>query len=159
MPTHAPALEISLTDPRAPDAAALLAAMTTEITTIYDHKIDGAGNFRPEDVLVPGSGFIVGRVENEAVACGAFRPLQPGIAEIKRMFVEPEARGLNIGRRMLAALEAIARAEGVRVVRLETGVRQPEALGLYRSCGYIERGPFGSYKPDPLSAFFEKRIA
>jgi putative acetyltransferase len=47
----------------------------------------------------------------------------------------------------------------VRVVRLETGVRQPAALALYRSHGYVERGPFGSYAADPLSTFFEKRLA
>jgi hypothetical protein len=66
-----PALAISRADPREPEAAALIRAMTEEVTAIYDHKIDGAGNFKPEDVLVPGSGFLVGRVENLAVACGA----------------------------------------------------------------------------------------
>jgi putative acetyltransferase len=74
------------------------------------------------------------------------------------MFVAPRARGLKIGWRMLDALEATARAEGVRIIRLETGVRQPEALRLYRSSAYVERGPFGSYQPDPLSTFFEKRL-
>jgi putative acetyltransferase len=72
------------------------------------------------------------------------------------MFVTPEARGLKLGSRILAALEAAATAEGVRVLRLETGVRQPEALPLYRRHGYTERGPFGAYQRDPLSTFFEK---
>ncbi|MBA2683890.1 MAG: GNAT family N-acetyltransferase, partial [Gemmatimonadaceae bacterium] len=78
--------------------------MSKEITALYDHKIDGAGNFKPEDVLVPGSGFFIGRVDSRAVACGAFRPLSPGIAEIKRMFVEPEYRGRGYSRAMLVML-------------------------------------------------------
>ena len=81
-----------------------------------------------------------------------------GEAELKRMFVAPEARGLKIGSQLLEALEAAAKAEGVRVIRLETGVRQPEALALYRRHGYTERGPFGAYQRDPLSTFFEKWI-
>ena len=74
------------------------------------------------------------------------------------MFVVPEARGLKLGSSILAALEAVAKTEDVRVLRLETGVRQPEALALYRRHGYMERGPFGAYQQDPLSTFFEKWI-
>ena len=72
------------------------------------------------------------------------------------MFVRPQARGLGIGRRLLAALEAHAVAAGLTVLRLETGVSQPEALGLYEGTGYKRRGPFGSYTADPLSVFMEK---
>ena len=74
------------------------------------------------------------------------------------LFVAPEARGLKIGGLLLEALEAAAQSEGVRVIRLETGVRQPESLALYRRQGYTERGPFGAYQRDPLSTFFEKWI-
>jgi Acetyltransferase (GNAT) family. len=104
-----PALEISRMDPREPEAAALIRAMTAEVTKIYDHKIDGAGNFKPEDVLVPGSGFLVGRVGTQVVACGGFRPLEPGIAEIKRMFVAPEHRGRGYSKAILGTLERMAR--------------------------------------------------
>ena len=102
--------------------------------------------------------FLVARRGGKAIGCGALVMGADGEAEIKRMFVVPEARGLKLGSRILDALEAAAKAEGVRIVRLETGVRQPEALGLYRRHGYAERGPFGAYQPDPLSTFFEKRI-
>jgi putative acetyltransferase len=81
-----------------------------------------------------------------------------GEAELKRMFVVPGARGLKIGSRLLQALEAAGKAEEVRVIRLETGVRQPESLALYRRHGYTERGPFGGYRRDPLSTFFEKWV-
>ena len=106
----------------------------------------------------PNVRFLVARREAAAVGCGALVLGKAGDAELKRMFVAPEARGLGIGRLILDALEAAAKAEGVRVLRLETGIRQPEALALYRRHGYTERGPFGSYRPDPLSTFFEKRI-
>jgi len=100
----------------------------------------------------------VARRAGVAIGCGALVPGTGGEAELKRMFVVPEARGLKLGSRILDALEAAAKAEGVRVLRLETGVRQPEALALYHRHGYTERGPFGTYRPDPLSTFFEKWI-
>jgi putative acetyltransferase len=103
--------------------------------------------------------FLVARRDGIAVGCGALIPGVDGEAELKRMFVAPEARGQKIGARMLEVLEATAKAEDVRVIRLETGVRQPESLALYRRHGYTERGPFGTYQRDPLSTFFEKWIA
>lgn len=74
------------------------------------------------------------------------------------MFVDPEARGLKVGRRLLAAMEAKAERRGLTAIRLETGIHQPEAIGLYKSSGYVERPPFGSYLADPLSLFMEKRV-
>ena len=102
--------------------------------------------------------FLVARRGGVAVGCGALVLGQDGEAELKRMFVAPEARGQRIGSRILDALETVAKAEAVRVIRLETGVRQPESLALYRRHGYTERGPFGTYQRDPLSTFFEKWV-
>jgi putative acetyltransferase len=103
--------------------------------------------------------FLVARLEGVAVGCGALVVGNDGEAEIKRMWVAPEARRQSVGRSVLAAIEREASAAGVRVIRLETGVRQPEALQLYRSSGYTDRGPFGAYRQDPLSAYLEKWIA
>lgn len=102
--------------------------------------------------------FLVARCGGIAVGCGALLLGPDAEAEIKRMFVAPEARGRRIGSQILDALETAARSEGVRVIRLETGVRQTESLALYRRHGYTERGPFGTYEKDPLSTFFEKWI-
>jgi GNAT superfamily N-acetyltransferase len=146
MSSQQPTLEISLADPRAPEAASLIRAMTAEITAIYDHSIDGAGNFKPEDVLVPGSGFIVGRVESEAVACGAFRPLAPGIAEIKRMFVAPGHRGRGYSREILMSLERMAIDSGYEAVRLETRPKQLAAIALYEKLGYVRIPNYGMYE-------------
>ena len=94
------------------------------------------------------------------VASGAAKIMRDDghYAEIKRVFVLDEYRGRGLSKRIMEFVEDELRARGVDLFRLETGVRQPEALGLYRRLGYRERGPFGAYRPDPLSVFMEKRL-
>lgn len=142
--------------PDQPDVRRLLHLSDVYFAGLYpaesNHLIDVAALMEP-DVR-----FLVARRAGAAVGCGALVLDGNSEAEIKRMFVLPQSRGARLGSRILEALEMVAKAEGVRIVRLETGIHQPEALGLYRRHGYIERGPFGSYRPDPLSAFFEKRL-
>jgi putative acetyltransferase len=75
------------------------------------------------------------------------------------MWVIPEARGVGISRTILAALEALAHREGARVLRLETGVKNHEALGLYMQAGFRPRDPFGDYRADPLSVFMQKDLS
>ncbi|HCL65745.1 MAG TPA: GNAT family N-acetyltransferase [Rhizobium sp.] len=106
----------------------------------------------------PGVDFFVARHDGRIVGCCALVEAGDGTAEIKRMFVDPEARGLSIGRRLMETLDAAGREKGLVAIRLETGISQPEALGLYRRFGYVEMGPFGNYEPDPLSLFMEKRL-
>ncbi len=91
------------------------------------------------------------------LGCGAVK-LVDGYGEIKRMYVRAGSRGKGVGRSLLLALEAIVKKAGVPLVRLETGVRQQEALELYKRSGYTEIAPFGDYHKDPLSIFMEKRI-
>jgi putative acetyltransferase len=79
-------------------------------------------------------------------------------AEIRRMYVRPGHRGAGLSRRMLGALEEKARGFGYRRIRLETGVHQHEALGLYRSAGFEEIPRFGPYVADELSVCFEKPL-
>ena len=74
------------------------------------------------------------------------------------MYVRPPFRGLGLGKRMLGELAAHARSRGVRLLRLETGVDQTEAIGLYEGFGFRRRPPFGAYRDDPLSLFFEKEL-
>jgi putative acetyltransferase len=81
-----------------------------------------------------------------------------GEGEVKSMWVEPHHRGAGLGRALLAAVEATAHELGIRTLRLETGIHQAAAMELYRGAGYREIGPFGDYKPDPLSIFREKRL-
>lgn len=102
--------------------------------------------------------FLVAKQGEAVVGCAALVEAGDGTAEIKRMFVDPQARGLKLGRRLMTALETEGRALGLTAIRLETGISQPEAIGLYRAEGFREIEPFGEYKPDPLSLFMEKRI-
>jgi putative acetyltransferase len=75
------------------------------------------------------------------------------------MYVRPDARGQGAGDAIVAFLERLAAERGYDAVVLETGIRQSAALSFYGRLGYVRRAPFGSYRPDPLSVFMEKRIA
>ena len=92
------------------------------------------------------------------MACGAVRLIGTGVAEIKRMYVRPSSRGLGLGRTMLAALEAEAKSLGALQLVLETGERQPEALGLYESAGFRRIEPYGEYVGSPFSVCMAKQL-
>jgi putative acetyltransferase len=104
--------------------------------------------------------FVGCRVDGELVASGAAKIMQDdgNYAEIKRVFVLDSHRGKGLSGRVMRFLEAELQIRGVSLFRLETGIKQPEALGLYRKLGYLERAPFGCYEADPLSVFMEKRV-
>jgi ribosomal protein S18 acetylase RimI-like enzyme len=150
--------EVVAEDACSADAARLTADLSAELARRYDHADDGSGHFRPEDVAVPRSVFLVGRLGGRPVACGAVRPLEGDVGEVKRMYVEPAARGRQLGKRLLAALEEAARSMGYVAVRLETAHRQPEAIRLYESAGYRRIEPFGIYAGSQRSICFEKRL-
>jgi putative acetyltransferase len=78
--------------------------------------------------------------------------------ELKRMYVRPRFRGSGFGKLMVIHLADYARANGVVLLRLETGIHQREAIGLYERMGFQRIPPFGQYKADPLSLFFEKYL-
>jgi GNAT superfamily N-acetyltransferase len=95
------------------------------------------------------------------VGCGAVRRIAPTVCEIKRMYVVPNARGRGIGYRILAELESIARGLGAARLVLETGVRQPDAIALYRRAGFMTIPLFGGYADTPhpeLSVCMEKDL-
>lgn len=148
-------LTIEAVDVRSADAVLLVARLDEELTRRY-----GAvqRHFTTANVLADHSTFLVGYLGGRPVACGAFRPMGAGAAEIKRMYVEPECRGRGIGRRLLAELEQQARRAGYAVARLETGVNQPEALRLYESAGYRRIDNYGIYAGNPDSVCFEKPL-
>ena len=142
--------------PDQPEVVHLLTARDALLGALYPpescHRLDLAGLLRPEVT------FLVARQGNMVVGCGAV-VRKDGYGEIKSMFVDETTRGTGAGRALLAAVEARAHASGLAVLRLETGIHQQAALGLYRAAGYREVEPFGDYRPDPLSVFMEKRLA
>lgn len=105
----------------------------------------------------PQARLLVARRDGMALGCVALL-LQDGYGEIKRLIVAPEARGLGIGRALLEAVEAAAAQEGIPVLRLETGPGNARALDLYREAGWVARGVFGAYTPNPHSLFLEKPL-
>jgi putative acetyltransferase len=150
-------MTIALESPDQPEVIALIAELDAYQDTLYPpesrHAIDLA-SLKQANVL-----FAVARDEAaRAVGCGAV-VLTSAFGELKRMYVSPRCRGQGIARELLLVLESESVRAGCKLLKLETGPLQPEALGLYGSFGYERRGPFGEYKNDPLSVFMQKRIA
>jgi putative acetyltransferase len=149
-------ISIALETPRQDVVLDLLARSDAYSKALYppesNHLID------TNALAQPNVRFYVARLSGAALGCGALVLGLDGQAELKRMFVDEQARGRGIGRLLLETLEATALRESVRLIQLETGVSSHEALALYRRSGYRERGPFGSYWADPLSIFMEKEI-
>ena len=151
-----PSVQIGAETPLQEDVAEMIEALDTYLGSLYPR---GSNYLLSLDSLIGDNvKFLVARVDGQASGCGALVLGQPEYAEIKRMYVKPEARRLGLGARILRELEALARQENRIWIRLETGVHQPEALALYRRAGYVERGPFGGYPLDPLSVFMEKEL-
>jgi putative acetyltransferase len=150
------AVTVSLADPRSEECLLLSDHSWSELNRL-NGDVDSA-EFFALDFSGAGSAFVVARQNGRAVGCGAIRRLAPGVAEIKRIFVEPEARQLGIGRKILSALETIGRDLGYSALQLETGVRQPAAIRLYERAGYQRILVYGQYRDDPLSVCFKKVV-
>ena len=150
-------LEIGIEDPDQPEVMALLEHGGAYLAALYPAESNHTLDVRA--LKQPGVAFVVARDKGRVLGCAALVSTTEGWAEIKRMFVAPEARGRHIGRKLLQKIEATAAERGVTLLRLETGVKQPQALCLYRTAGFLEIGPFGHYVPDPLSVFMEKAVA
>jgi GNAT superfamily N-acetyltransferase len=140
-----------------PDAGALLAAMEAEVeatlgpVTPERTSVVSAGELRPPD-----GAYVVVVEDGAAVAGGALRRLSREVAEIKRMYTVPAARGRGHGRRLLAGLEDAARSLGYARVRLDTAATMAPALALYRDAGYE---PIADYNGNGYAAFWgEKRL-
>jgi putative acetyltransferase len=106
----------------------------------------------------PTTVFIARTSEGKAVGMGALRREGNGVAEVKRMYTRPEARGRHVGSAILDRIVDLARAEGVARLVLETGDRHPEAWRLYESRGFTRCGPVLDYPESPWSVFYEKPL-
>jgi putative acetyltransferase len=143
-------------DPSQPDVVALLRHGEAHSAGLY--PAESNHHLALDALRKPEVRFLVARdADGKALATGAV-VLHDGWAEIKRMWVEEDARGRGIARRVLDALIAVARGAGVEVLRLETGVVSHAALALYEAAGFKRREPFAEYRPDPLSVFMERPL-
>ncbi|MEU0793765.1 GNAT family N-acetyltransferase [Amycolatopsis sp. NPDC005961] len=139
-----------------PDAVRLRAAQRTELDARYgtdDHEPGATPT--AESVAV----FLVARdAEGTAVGCGGLRLLEPGSGEIKRMYVDPAARGTGVATALLRALEDHARDLGIPRLLLETGTGQPDAMRFYQREGYEPIEAYGPYVGEPLSRCFARDL-
>lgn len=145
-------------DPRTEPVRAILRQSDAYMASLYPSE---SNHMESEDALArPDLHFFGVWIGATVAACGAVKIQGDDgrYGEIKRVFVMPEFRGRGLSRQVMAQLEATLLELDIGLARLETGIHQPEALGLYAALGYSERPPFGSYAPDPLSVFMEKRL-
>jgi ribosomal protein S18 acetylase RimI-like enzyme len=152
------AVEIRPVDPTHPDARQCLRAYFAELDRRSESGFDPAAGIsaEPDELTPPAGCLLVAYLHSEPVGCGAVKHHPGARSEIKRMWVSPSARGLGIGRRMLAELETRAAAAGASIARLETNRALVEAIALYRSAGYREVRPFND---EPFADhWFEKRL-
>ncbi len=160
MPHEAKRMEVAVQrgDLLSPLARTLIEALNAELSSRYPEE--GATHFRLDgDEVGPGRGaFLIASRAGEPVGCGAIRRIEERTGEIKRMYVRPEERGRGVGRVLLDALEAEARALNISRLVLETGVRQSEAIALYQRAGFSRIAPFGEYVGSPLSVCMAKEL-
>jgi GNAT superfamily N-acetyltransferase len=152
-----------------PVSRALIAELDADLDERYAHddeEDEGQPDYAMLNVLgdsvrPPLGVFLVARLDDLPVGCGALRPAptgEPGVAEVKRMYVAPPARGRGVSRSLLVALEAWAADLGYRRVILETGIRQHEAMSLYESAGYSLIDNYGGYRHSLLSRCYGKDL-
>jgi ribosomal protein S18 acetylase RimI-like enzyme len=160
----APAWQVVALPITHPDAAGLVEAVQQEYVARYGSRDETP--LEPAYFEPPDGAFFVGYLDGRPVASGAWRRRRDvtvdgtdATAEIKRMYVAPEARRRGLARVMLVHLEETARAAGAEVVVLETGLAQPEAIALYESSGYMPIPGFGFYKDARLSRCYARRLA
>jgi putative acetyltransferase len=150
-------MNIAFESPDQPEVIALIAELDAYQDTLYPpesrHALD-LSLLKQPNVLFAVARDSAGR----AIGCGAI-VLRPEFGELKRMYVSPRGRGQGVAKKLLALLELQAIGAGCKLLKLETGPHQPEALALYDSAGYERRGPFGDYTNDPLSVFMQKHLA
>lgn len=151
-----PEADIEHLDPDVAEVQALIAVSDAFYDGLYPAEsthLESSADLKRPDVL-----FIGCRLDGKLVASGAAKIMQDDgtYAEIKRVFVLEQYRGRGLSRRIMQFIETELERRGIRLFRLETGIKQPEALGLYRKLGYRERPPFGGYRVDSLSVFMEK---
>ncbi|WP_284745765.1 GNAT family N-acetyltransferase [Amycolatopsis sp. RTGN1] len=139
-----------------PDAVRLRAAQRTELDARYGTDDHEPGALPSAETMAV---FLVARdAGGTAIGCGGLRLLGPGSGEVKRMYVEPAARGTGVAAALLRALEDRARDFGIARLLLETGTGQPDAIRFYQREGYEPIEAYGPYVGEPLSRCFARDL-
>jgi GNAT superfamily N-acetyltransferase len=149
-------VHISQEQPNTAEAITLITELEAVLDPLYPSE--SRHGYNVDKLLKEGVAFFVLRADTTPAGCGGIQLVGTDYGELKRMYVRPEFRGRGFAKRIVDHLADYARARGVDCLRLETGIYQVEAIRLYEGLGFEPIGPFGPYRPDPLSLFFEKRL-
>ncbi len=151
-------VQVEIVDPRRPEAQFCIQRYFEELAGRFDGGFDHARTISADvdELTLPAGLLLVATLHTEPVGCAGLK-LHPGEpAEVKRMWVSPEVRGLGLGRRLLAEIEKQAKAHDTSVLRLETNQSLKEAIALYRAAGYEEVPAFND---EPYAHhWFEKQL-
>ncbi len=142
--------------PDTADAQALIAELEAFLEPYYPRE--SRHGYSVEKLIAEGVAFFLIRQDGVPAGCGGIQLHGSEYAEIKRMYVRPQFRGLGFAKLMLNHLADYAQSQGVGLLRLETGIHQRAAIGLYERMGFQRIPPFAAYKEDPLSRCYEKQI-
>lgn len=141
-------------DPASPDVSPLIAELDAALAAITGDS--GASSFDADDARGARAVFLIARRQDgKPVGCGALRPLEGEVGEIKRMYARA---GSGAGASLLAALEAHAARLGYTEVRLSTRRINARAVDFYRRHGYLEAPAWGKYVDNPVSVCLGKRL-
>jgi DNA-binding MarR family transcriptional regulator/GNAT superfamily N-acetyltransferase len=146
-------------NPAAPDSRWCLAQYFAELDARFDRGFNPKRSISadPHELTPPAGRLVIARLHERPIGCGALKLHRGAPAELKRMWIAPDARGLGIGHRLLQELERHAREAGATLVRLETNRTLTEAIALYRRCGYVEVTAFND---EPYAHhWFQKRLS
>jgi GNAT superfamily N-acetyltransferase len=149
-------VEIVPERPDAPDAVELIEELEASLAPQYPSE--SRHGLSVERLIAESVAFFVIRLDGQPAGCGGIKLFGTEYGELKRMYVRPRFRGLGLGKRLIDRLAAFACEEHASLLRLETGIYQLEAIGLYQRVGFYQIPPFGAYRPDPLSLCYEKPL-
>ena len=151
-------MKITVLDPSSQDAQELLDLSDAYSKNLYPSESNHLASIAE---LSDQSTVFLGIYDGETIlGCGAVMVMEDDgqYGELKRVFIKEAYRGQGISKQLIIALENFLIKRSIAVIRLETGIHQLEALGLYKHLGYQIREPYGAYKLDPLSIFMEKKL-
>ena len=143
--------------PDTPDAKLLIHELQTHLESFYPPE--SRHGFSVQKLIAENVAFFVLRADGQPAGCGGVKLVGRDYGELKRMYVRPQFRGSGFGQKILDHLASHARAHGVTLLRLETGIHQKAAIRLYERAGFRRIPPFGPYTNDPLSLCYEKQLA
>ena len=149
-------VDVTSERPDSADARVLIAKLDGELELLYPSE--SRHGYSVDKLIAEGVAFFLVRVNGVPAGCGGVQLVEHEYGELKRMYTSPQFRGAGLAKLMLQHLGEYTRGRGVRLLRLETGIHQEAAIALYEGAGFKRIPPFGAYREDPLSMYYEKEL-